>query len=326
MGKLEERAPRPVPVTGRQVAISVVIVSFNSAEFIGSCLESIRRSACERSAVDVVVVDNASSDESVAAVEGFDGVALRMIANKENLGFAKAANMGIRASGGSYVLLLNPDTVLPPTAIDTLVDFMETHPDAGIVSPRLAMRDGKIDPGCHRGMPSPWASFTYLVGLEKLFPRTRLFNGYHRWDLPLDRVHPVDAVSGAFMLMRRSVLCDVGLLDERFFMYAEDVDMCARAREAGYRVYFHPGETVLHVKGTSSGIKRHSEMISRAGLETRQRALNAFYDSTKAFYDKYYAARYPRPLKWAVHLTVEATRPVANWRLRRRFASVTPQG
>jgi GT2 family glycosyltransferase len=163
-----------------------------------------------------------------------------------------------------------------------------------------------------------------MAGLERLFPRSRLFNGYHRWHLPLDEAHEVDAVSGAFMLMRRSLLCEVGLLDERFFMYTEDVDLCLRAREAGHSVVYDPAVSVLHVKGTSSGIKRHSDAVSQAALETRRRALNAFYDSTKAFYDKHYARRYPRPLKWAVHGTVEMARPLANYRLRRRMRRQRP--
>jgi GT2 family glycosyltransferase len=308
------RAPLPL--------ISVVIVAFNSGRYIEQCLDSIRASETSRFRTEIIVVDNASTDGTAAWVEQAAGDGVRLVKNSENVGFAKAANIGIRASSGDYVLLLNPDTAVSPRAISTALDFLQTHPGAGIVTVKLELQDGRIDPGCHRGFPTPWASLTYLVGLERLFPKWRLVNGYHRWDLPLDRAHEVDAISGAFMLVRRQLLCDVGLFDERFFMYAEDVDLCLRAREAGYRVYFQPSETVLHVKGTSTGIKRHSAHFSQADLETRSRALNAFYDSTKAFFDKHYAAKYPRPLKWAVHATVEAARPVANFRLRRRMKGV----
>jgi GT2 family glycosyltransferase len=305
-----------------QRSVAVVIVSFNSWQFLQGCLESLSRADRGGGPIEVVVVDNASTDGTRENLRSCGHPGLRLIENETNAGFAAAANAGIRATQSDYILLLNPDTVVSATVIGAMVAFMEEHPEAGIASPKLVLQDGRIDPGCHRGFPTPWASFTYMAGLEKLFPRNRLFNGYHRWHLPLDATHEVDAVSGAFMLMRRSMLDEIGLMDERFWMYTEDVDLCLRAREAGYRVYYHPCETVLHVKGTSTGIKRHSDRISRADFATRSRALNAFYDSTKAFFDKHYARRYPKPLTWLVHGVVEGARPVANHRLRRRMERV----
>lgn len=304
---------------GEKATIDIVIVSFNSGEFLDNCLDSIAASDWAGLKLNVLVVDNASTDGTADRAEARSEPWLRVKRNADNLGFAAAANVGIRETGSEYILLLNPDTVLSPEAIRAAVTFLQETPDAAIVSPKLVLQDGSIDPGCHRGFPTPWASFTYLAGLEKLFPKVRLFNGYHRWDLPMDKVHAVDAVSGAFMLFRRALVEQIGLFDERFFMYAEDVDFCMRARQSGARVYYDPRQEVIHIKGTSTGIKRHSDHISRANLETRRRALNAFYDSTKLFYDKHYAADHPRPLKWAVHLSVEATRPLANWRLKRRM-------
>jgi GT2 family glycosyltransferase len=314
-GRDEAEAPK-------RRSVAVVIVSFNSWQFLQGCLESLGRTSREGGPIEVVVVDNASTDGTRENLRSCGHPGLRLIENESNSGFAAAANAGIRATESEYILLLNPDTVVSPTVIGAMVAFMEEHPEAGIASPKLVLQDGRIDPGCHRGFPTPWASLTYMTGLEKLFPKNRLFNGYHRWHLPLDETHEVDAVSGAFMLMRRSMLDEIGLMDERFWMYTEDVDLCLRAREAGYRVYYHPCETVLHVKGTSTGIKRHSDRISRADFATRSRALNAFYDSTKAFFDKHYAHRYPKPLTWLVHGAVEGARPVANHRLRRRMERV----
>ncbi|MGE0572234.1 MAG: glycosyltransferase family 2 protein [Dehalococcoidia bacterium] len=304
---------------GELATVDIIVVSFNSGEFLDGCLDSIGTGASAGLAINILVVDNASTDGTPDRVEARTEPWIRLKRNEGNLGFAAAANIGIRETRGEYILLLNPDTVLSPDAVRAAVTFLQETDDAAIVSPKLVLQGGAIDPGCHRGFPTPWASFTYLAGLEKFFPKVRLFNGYHRWDLPLDEVHAVDAVSGAFMLFRRSLVDRIGLFDERFFMYAEDVDFCMRAKQAGGRVYYDPRQEVVHIKGTSTGIKRHSDHISQANLETRKRALNAFYDSTKLFYDKHYAEGNPRPLKWAVHLAVEVTRPLANWRLKRRM-------
>jgi len=304
---------------GDPATVDIIIVSFNSGDFLGDCLDSIGCSMAPGIEMRVLVVDNASTDGTPDRAEARTDPWLRVLRNQRNLGFATAVNVGLRETRGAFVLLLNPDTVVSPTAIRSAVTFLQERADAAIVSPRLVLQDGTIDAGCHRGFPTPWASFTYLAGLERLFPKMRLFNGYHRWDLALDEVHSVDAVSGAFMLFRRDLVDRIGLFDERFFMYAEDVDFCMRAQRPGVLVYYDPREEVVHIKGTSTGIKRHSDHISRADLETRRRALNAFYDSTKLFYDKHYAESHPRVLKWAVHGSVEVVRPFANWRLKRRM-------
>ena len=297
----------------------MVIVSHNPGPFLYTCLERLAASTTERFALEAVVVDNASVDDTVERLRTLPYPWLRVIAHTSNAGFAVASNIGIRALAADYILLLNPDTELQPGTLDTMIQFMEAHPEAAVSSPRLVLPNGELDPACHRGFPTPWASLTYMAGLEKLFPRRRLFNGYHRWHEDLDQTHEIDAPSGAFMLIRSRVIEVIGVLDERFFMYTEDVDFCLRARKAGYRIYYHPAETVLHVKGTTTGIKRHTEHLSQASMETRLLCLNAFYDSTKKFYDKHYARAYPLPLKWAVHGLVEAGRPVAVWRLKRRL-------
>ncbi len=306
--------------------LGVVIVSHNPGPFLATCLERLDSSTRERFELEAVVVDNSSADDTVARLRARPYPWLRVVSHPRNAGFAVASNIGLRSLDGDYALLLNPDTELAPTTLDAMVSFMELHPEAAVVTPRLVLPDGSLDAACHRGFPTPWASFTYLAGLERAFPRHRWFNGYHRWDRPLDRAHEIDAPSGAFMLIRRRVLDEIGLLDERFFMYTEDVDFCLRARKAGYRVYYDPSETALHVKGTTTGIKRHTEQVSQASLETRVLCLNAFYDSTKKFYDKHYARSYPLPLKWAVHGLVEAGRPLAIWRLKRRMRVLRPGG
>jgi GT2 family glycosyltransferase len=304
-------APRP--------RVSVVIVTYNQGPYIEPCLRSLDQSNHERFILEATIVDNGSADDTVARLRALPYPWLRIIENGRNAGFAAASNVGIRATDGDYVLLLNPDTELPKTTLDAMVAFLEAHPRAAVVTPRLELEDGRIDPACHRGFPTPWVSLTYLSGLSRLFPHSRRFSRYHLGYLPLDEAHEIDAPSGAFMLIRRSVIAAIGDLDERFFMYTEEVDFCLRAKKAGYSIWYDPSETVLHVKGTATGIKKHSADIATANLATRLLCLNAFYDSTRKFYDKNYAAANPRVVGWAVHGIVEIARPIAVWRLKRRF-------
>ncbi len=308
----------------QKATVAIIIVSYNSGYFVDRCLQSIAETSQECSNISVVVVDNNSTDGTDERLRGFEGLRLTILKNDANVGFAAAANRGLAATESEYVLLLNPDTLLPPGVIDRMESFMEEHPEAGIASPKLVMQDGEIDPACHRGYPTPWASVAYFSGLEKLFPRTRLFNGYHRWDLPLQETHEVDAVSGAFMFARRGVLEEIDGLDERFFMYGEDIDACLRARERGHRVFYVPSETVVHIKGTSTGIQAHSLKTSLASRATRVRTLNAFYDSMLFFYNKHYAKRYPRAVGAAMRTGIGARRWIARRKLNRAIRDLTP--
>ena len=155
-----------------------------------------------------------------------------LITNKTNVGFAAANNQGIRASRGRYVLLLNSDTEVASGALSELVGYMDEHRGVGAMTARVNLADGSIDPACHRGFPTPWASLTYFIGLERLFPSTRLFGQYHQGYKSMGETHDVDCISGAFFLIRRSVIDTIGLLDEKFFMYGEDIDWCFRIRSA----------------------------------------------------------------------------------------------
>ena len=306
LAKVAEAPPR----------ITVVIVAYNSGFYLDQCLQSLAACQVAGARLDVIVVDNASTDGSIERLRGFEGLRLCFLENDQNLGFAAAANRGIRATNGDFVLLLNPDTVLAPGTIETMMAFMEEHPEAGIATARLVLQDGRIDPACHRGFPTPWASVTYFTGLERLFPRKRAFNGYHRWDLPLDRPHEVDAVSGAFLFARRNVLDEIGGLDERYFMYGEDIDACLRARHLGYKVYYTPAATVVHIKGTSTGIG-HAPKISRATCATRMRMVDAFHDSMLVFYEKHYTDRYPAPVGAAMRAGIGLHRRFARRRVKR---------
>ena len=234
--------------------LSVVIVNYNVKHFLEQVLHSVRKAA-QGLSVEVFVVDNNSVDGSVEVVQQkFPEVTL--IANKENLGFSAANNQAIRLSKGEYVLLLNPDTIVEEDTFKKVIDFMDTHPDAGAMGVKMIDGKGKFLPESKRGLPTPQVAFYKVFGLSKLFPKSKLFGKYHLGYLDKEETHEVDVLSGAFMLLRKKVLDEIGLLDETFFMYGEDIDLSYRVTQAGYKNYYYPGSTIIHYKGEST--KRRS--------------------------------------------------------------------
>ena len=230
--------------------LSVIIVNYNVKYFLEQALLSVRR-ASRNQEVEVWVVDNNSVDDSVPMVrEKFPEV--NLIANHHNPGFSTANNQAIRQCSGEYVLLLNPDTVVEEDTFEQCIDFMDTHPEAGGLGVRMIDGTGKFLPESKRGFPSPWVAFCKTVGLSRAFPRSRFFNHYHLGYLDEHEVHEVEVLSGAFMLLRRSVLEEAGLLDEAFFMYGEDIDLSYRIIQAGYRNYYFPKTSIIHYKGEST--------------------------------------------------------------------------
>ncbi len=230
--------------------LSVIIVNYNVRHFLEQSLLSVRKAAA-RLPVEVWVVDNNSVDDSVGMVrEKFPEV--HLIVNTENTGFAVANNQAIRLSQGEYVLLLNPDTVVEEDTFEKCVQFMDAHPDAGGLGVRMIDGSGKFLPESKRGFPSPWTAFCKTFGLSRLFPHSRLFNHYHLGYLDEHQTHAVEVLAGAFMLLRRSVLDEIGLLDEAFFMYGEDIDLSYRILQAGHRNYYFPETTIIHYKGEST--------------------------------------------------------------------------
>lgn len=228
-------------------------------------------------AVEIFVVDNASVDGSVKMVkEKFPGV--NCIANQDNLGFAKANNQAIRKSKGEYVLLLNPDTIVETDTFSKIIAFMDNHPDAGGLGVKMVDGTGRFLPESKRGLPTPQVAFYKVFGLSRLFPASKIFNKYHLGYLDKDKTHQVDILAGAFMLMRKSVLEKVGLLDEAFFMYGEDIDLSYRITKAGYHNYYYPDARIIHYKGES----------------TKKGSLNyvfVFYNAMIIFARKHYTAK-----------------------------------
>lgn len=257
----------------------VVILNYNTRELLRDCLRSLRAQAGLRFAV--CVVDNASTDGSAEMVAA-DFPEVLLMRSPVNNGFSAGNNLGLRRFGfpeggqARYAMLLNPDTVVPPEALRQLVAFADAHPDIGVVGPKLVLTDGSLDKACRRGFPTPEVSFYRLVGLSKLFPRSKRFGRYNMTFLDENEQADVDSVVGACMMLRAEVIGRIGLLDEQFFMYGEDLDWCLRAKQAGYRVVYYPQVTVRHVKRAAS----------RASAKARYEFQRAMW----LFYKKHYRA------------------------------------
>ena len=234
------------------VKLSVVIVNYNVCYFLEQALLSVRR-ATERlgEPVEVFVVDNNSVDGSVAMVKvRFPEVVL--IENKDNPGFSKGNNQALRLATGQYQLLLNPDTVVEEDTFRACCEFMDAHPNAGGLGVKMLDGQGKFLPESKRGLPTPGVAFYKIFGLARLFPASRRFGRYHLGFLDRNQTHEIDVLSGAFMLMRKATLDQVGLLDEDYFMYGEDIDLSYRITQGGWKNYYFPGTRIIHYKGEST--------------------------------------------------------------------------
>jgi GT2 family glycosyltransferase len=257
--------------------LSIIIVTYRCKALVLDCLRSLER---QRSSVEMeaLVVDNDSDDGTLAAIaEEFPWVGAASAGG--NLGFAKANNLALRTAGGEYVLLLNPDTVVPDGALRRCIDELERRPDVGLLGCKLVQPNGELDHACKRGFPTLASSLAYFAGLHHLFPGNPRFGRYTASHIADDQISLVDAVNGAFMLVRRRALDDVGLLDEDFWMYGEDLDWCFRFWQAGWPILYWPGVEVMHVKGGSSSKVR--------SWKTNK----GFHEAMWLFHKKHYSAR-----------------------------------
>ena len=269
--------------------ISVIIVNYNVEHFLEQCLQSVEL-ALKKTEGEVIVIDNLSVDGSVSMVRSkFPWV--KLIENKENTGFSRANNQGIRIASGEYVLLLNPDTVIEEDTLQKVVEFMDVHPDGGGLGVHMVDGQGHFLPESKRGLPTPEVAFYKIFGVSRIFPRSKRFNKYYLGHLSKDETNEVEILSGAFMLMRKSVLDKVGLLDEEFFMYGEDIDLSWRIILGGYKNFYYPDTTIIHYKGES----------------TKKGSLNyvfVFYNAMIIFARKHFSEQNARLFSFFINLAI----------------------
>lgn len=273
--------------------LSISIVNYNSGQVLVDCLRSIQAVSTEAN-IDIWIVDNASSDGSVELLQK-EFPKYHYILNSENFGFGKAHNQALRQIKTEYTLVLNPDTLLKPGVLAGMLEYMNQNPKVGVSTCKIVYSTGQVDLTAHRGFPTPWASLLYILGNDSL---------YHLSSRISDQPHPVDAISGAFFFARQAILEKVGFFDEDYFMYAEDIDLCFKIKQAGFEVMYLPGIEIIHYKGVSSGIKKSSSEQTTATKESKLRAFNAFYETMWIFYRKHYLTKYPFFINWLVWLGI----------------------
>jgi len=262
--------------------VSVIIVNYNVKYFLEQALYSVQKASADRQ-IEIIVVDNNSHDDSVSWIRRiFPDVTI--IANTDNVGFARANNQAMKIATGRYFLILNPDTILQEDTIDVLARFLDSHPEVGAVGPKIIFPNGVFDYTCRRGFPTPWVSFSKLSGLSKLFPKSPLFSRYNMTYIDPDVPIEVDALMGACMMMRRETYQAVGGFDEDYFMYGEDIDWCFRIKKTGWHVHYYPKTQIIHYKGEST---------KRAGTKRNKH----FYGAMHLFVRKHFHHR----LEWLFH-------------------------
>lgn len=253
--------------------LSIIILSYNVKSLLLDCIKSIP----VHKDWETIIVDNASTDGSAE---------LATIKNKTNLGFAAGNNIGIKKSSGEYVLLLNNDTVVYPNSIETVLEYMEKHLEVGAATCRVELADGSLDYSSHRNFPDPINSLLHFVGLKKV-------SSYTNVNIP-NEVHEIDSLTGAFAMVRRTAGEQVGWLDEDYFFNAEDIDLCYKLKEKGWKIMFLPGVKITHLKGASS---------QRTPQSRRAWAANST-DAMHIFYKKHLAQKYPFFVNWIVYIGI----------------------
>jgi O-antigen biosynthesis protein len=269
--------------------LSVIIVNYNVKYFLEQCLHSVLK-AVHNIPCEIFVVDNNSVDGSVGMVEEkFKTV--KIIANKKNTGFSYANNQAIKQARGEYILLLNPDTVVEENTFEEVVKFMDSHPDGGGLGVKMLDGKGNFLPESKRGLPTPAVAFYKIFGLSRLFPKSKIFGKYHLGYLNKEQNHEIEILSGAFMLLRKSVLDKIGLLDEAFFMYGEDIDLSYRIIKAGYKNYYFSETRIIHYKGES----------------TKKSSINyvfVFYRAMVIFAEKHFSKKNAKAFSFLINIAI----------------------
>jgi hypothetical protein len=271
------------------IHVSVCIVTYKAKDLLRECLQSLIENT--DLVFEVIVVDNGSKD-GVQDMLRSEFPHVRFIENPTNLGYTRPMNQALQLGQGSYLLQLNPDTLILENALDRLVEFMEGHLEIGICGPKVLNRDLTLQKSCRRGEPTPGAVIAYFLGLSRRFPGSERFGGYQLNYLGEDETHPVAGVAGSCMLIRREVIQQIGYLDERYFAYQEDADFCRRAREKGWQVYYYPRAQIIHYGGQGgSGVEPY-------------RSILAWHKAYFQYYRKYLAKDYFFLFNWFYYLAM----------------------
>jgi hypothetical protein len=272
-----------------QIDVSVIIVNYNVKSFAEQCLHSVN-AAIGNLSVEVFLIDNGSTDGSVEFLKTRFPT-FEIIDNRENIGFGRANNIGLKRSQGKYLLILNPDTLIAEDTLQNLSDYLDAHPEVGAAGPKILTREGAFDVTSKRGFPTPWVAFSRLSGLSKIFPKSPIFGSYDLLYLDPDQPAEVDSLVGSCMIVRRETYLQTGGFDEDYFMYGEDIDWCFRMKQAGWQIHYAPVTKIVHFRG---------ESVRRSNINRE----SAFYGAMHLFVDKHFKNRYPYGAHWLINFGI----------------------
>ena len=273
--------------------LAIVIISYNTKDLLENCLTSVYEAQQPKKGIEVIVVDNNSKDDSVDMVKK-EFPQVNLIENKENSGFSKANNIGIKKSNSTHYLFLNSDTVVGSYSLVKPLKYLKNHPKVGALTVKLILGDGTIDYDNRRGFPTPWSSFCRLFGLSSLFPKSTFFNSYYLGFRPIIKPESIPVTAGSFVMMPKKAYDEIGGWDEDYFFYGEDIDLCFTLRKKGYDIVYYPKTTTVHLKGASSGVKKETKKITTATKETRLRVARSSIEAWEIFIKKHYVQKYPK--------------------------------
>lgn len=287
--------------------LSIIILNYKTSSFVLDSIRSIEnhyRKNVNSGNFEMIVTDNASPDDSLKVFRDYaqktQFKTFHVVDNGGNLGFGAGNNKGLPYAKGRYILFLNPDTIVEPNTLTYMIDFMDQHPEVGAASCKLINKNGNIDFNCHRGFPTPWNAFCYFSGLQRMFPKSKIFAGYTQGWKNMDTTHEVDVIEGAFMIIPREVGKAVGWFDEDYTFNGEDIQLCYDIKKLGKKIYYVGEMNIMHIGGVSGGYKKTAQNITTANIETRRRVQQWRFDAMRIFYKKNYAEKYPKILMWGV--------------------------
>ncbi|MBI3396903.1 glycosyltransferase family 2 protein [Candidatus Woesebacteria bacterium] len=298
-----------------RLKVSIIILSYNTKELLKKCLDSLGGVGKELD-FEIIISDNGSTDGTLdllkrLKMEKFKD--LKIVENPENLGFAKGNNRAKRVVQGEYVLFLNSDTEVCPGVLKNTVAYLDKNNDVGALTCKLVLPDGNLDKDVRRSFPTPWVSFTHFTHLDRIFTRSKIFSRYWCEYSDPDQTQEVDVIQGAFFLARKNLLDEVGWFDEDYFLDGEDIDLCWKIKEKGYKIIYYPQVSILHVKGASKG-KNHF-LENKPKLHDRLRYAMSGVESMEIFYKKRLWAKYPLPVNLAVLIGINVLRAVRYFKL-----------
>jgi GT2 family glycosyltransferase len=292
--------------------LSIIILSHNVSALLKKSIESVYSTYGKN--VQIIVVDNASTDDSVDLIKK-DFPEINLIESKTNTGFSVGNNLARKSATGDIILFLNPDTEIKGRAISKCLEILAEHASIGAVTCQVMLSNGKMDYSCHRGLPTAWNTFCYWTGLSKLFSKSQYFSGYKATYLNTNESHYIDCISGTFLMIKKEILDKINWWDEDYFWNGEDIEICYEIKKAGYKIWYESGESIIHYKGSSSGLQSTSK--GYASKETKVRSAKSAARAMRIFVGKHWKELGPAPLMVLVRFGINLLEKYRLWKIER---------